>query len=216
MKKLASLLCIVALAAGCRRTALPSAKFEAARKRFESLYAQKLDDAYADPAIDEVVALLKAVPADSSDAASAAALLARIETGQKAAAESAAHKPPPPPTAPQLSETWASHWDRPDAGTTAAGTLPDPGSDAASFLASHGACLVPNRPFRTPDGKTQGDSYTLSDSPDCKKKFGELSGLYVMVAAGKIFQLAPIASTQIVKETLPADAGPANAADATP
>jgi len=62
---------------GCARKE-PSPEFTRASERFNKLYAKELDDAYVDPAIHEVEALLEKVPADSLDAQAAAQLLTRI------------------------------------------------------------------------------------------------------------------------------------------
>ena len=56
----------------------PSPEFTRASERFNKLYAKELDDAYLDPAMREVEALLEKVPPDSLDAAAAAQLLSRI------------------------------------------------------------------------------------------------------------------------------------------
>ena len=62
---------------GCARKE-PSPEYTRASERFNKLYAKELDDAYVDPAIREVEALLEKVPADSLDAQAAAQLLTRI------------------------------------------------------------------------------------------------------------------------------------------
>src|SRR5262249_14929572 len=62
---------------GCARKE-PSPEYTRASERFNKLYAKELDDAYVDPAIHEVEALLEKVPADSLDAQAAAQLLKRI------------------------------------------------------------------------------------------------------------------------------------------
>ena len=66
---------------GCARKE-PSPEYTRASERFNKLYAKELDDAYVDPAIHEVEALLEKVPADSLDAQAAAQLLNRIRTNR--------------------------------------------------------------------------------------------------------------------------------------
>ncbi|HET9036818.1 MAG TPA: hypothetical protein VFN45_11455, partial [Myxococcaceae bacterium] len=62
---------------GCARKEA-SPEYTRASERFNKLYAKSLDDAYLDPGMREVEALLEKVPPDSLDAQAAAQLLARI------------------------------------------------------------------------------------------------------------------------------------------
>ena len=65
---------------GCKPQASP--EFTEAHQLFSQLYAVHLDAAYARPEMEGVVSLLKAVPANSLDAAAARELLSRIEAGR--------------------------------------------------------------------------------------------------------------------------------------
>src|SRR6266403_1951878 len=96
----------VVLWAGCRRSTGPDANYQQAFSLYQQLYATQLDDAYGDPRMDEVVALLRAVDSRSSDAQPAQNLLGTIERGKDALVRdraerekaTAAVRPPAPVT----------------------------------------------------------------------------------------------------------------------
>ena len=68
--------CILALVLGCRKySGPPDANFEKASQLYQQLYARDLDEAYGDPQMDQVVALLEKVDRRSVDKPSAQALL---------------------------------------------------------------------------------------------------------------------------------------------
>ena len=68
-------ICLLLIAfAGCRSSA-PDPNFQQANAIYQQLYATQLDDAYGDPKMDEVVALLHKVSARSVDASRAQAML---------------------------------------------------------------------------------------------------------------------------------------------
>ena len=77
----ALLLALSLAGAGCSRKE-PSPEFTRASEKFNKLYAQQLDDAYLDPGMREVEALLEKVSPDSLDAAAARQLLTRIREGR--------------------------------------------------------------------------------------------------------------------------------------
>ncbi len=78
--------------AGCRRHTGPDANYQKASQLFQQLYATELDDAYGDPKIDEVVALLKQVAPRSIDAERASQMLGSIERGRAALAKERAER----------------------------------------------------------------------------------------------------------------------------
>src|SRR5262249_4045948 len=80
-----AVVCAVAVltVCGCARNPKPSERYAQAHQLFTKLYAAQLDDAFGDPAMAQVDALLRQVPQDSSDWRAARELTRRIEEGRK-------------------------------------------------------------------------------------------------------------------------------------
>src|SRR5262249_48611776 len=74
-----AILCLVLFA--CRRPSGPDPNYEQASRLYQQLYASQLDDAYGDPQMNQVVALLRKVDPSSSDAEAAQSLLHAIQSG---------------------------------------------------------------------------------------------------------------------------------------
>ncbi len=155
-------ICILAVVlwAGCRRSTGPDANYQRAFTLYQQLYATQLDDAYGDPRMDEVVALLRAVDSRSSDAQPAQNLLGTIERGKDALVRdraerekaTAAVRPPAPVTNFDTSKMFAAL--ETDAGTQGGDPF-GPGASLAELTASSGGCLAPNEPFT---GSLQGEA----------------------------------------------------------
>ena len=180
MPRLLAILALVALSlSGCNRHRDPSPEFSLASESFNKLYAQKLDDAYLDPKMREVEALLQRVPADSLDAQAAGELLSRIRDGrvrmQKAlddaqAAGAAARRPStvsnapreqPAEAAPQLAAP-----PPPDAGPAEA-VQPTAGMSMVEFNRRFADCFQISGPVDV-QGAGARDSYDLVDSSRCR------------------------------------------------
>src|SRR5207253_2313302 len=75
-------ICLLLLASAACRNNDPDPRFQQASAIYQQLYATQLDDAYADPRMDEVVALLGKVNPRSIDAERAQAMLRTIQKGR--------------------------------------------------------------------------------------------------------------------------------------
>jgi hypothetical protein len=214
------LLLLLALA-GCFRKE-PSPEFTRASERFNKLYAKELDDAYLDPAMHEVEALLEKVPPDSLDAQAAAALLSRIRenrtrleqaTSEQDSALAASRKPttltgasvsPPPP--PPVSATRPAA--APDAG--AAPTAPSAGMNIRDFNRLFGDCFEPAGPVEV-TGRGPRDSYTMVDSYRCRTAMPGMVNSVVLADSQTVMGVVPRSALQRVQgdggAPAPPDAG---------
>ncbi|MBI3182906.1 MAG: hypothetical protein HYZ28_12280 [Myxococcales bacterium] len=185
---------VLALALFACSKSKPSPEYAQAMSLHASLYAEKLDDAYWDPRMAEVEALLSKVPESSLDHAAAKDMLERIASGRervkaedeqrkKAVAEALKPVPMPPsepsalpPPAPKAAEA------PPDAGPT----QPVSGMSAAEFLARFSGC------FRQADavevtGRGKMDSYELKDIANCRDRHPGFADRVVLLEAGKVY-----------------------------
>jgi hypothetical protein len=207
-----ALLLLLVLTGCARKEASP--EYTRASERFNKLYAKSLDDAYLDPGMHEVEALLEKVPPDSLDAQAAAQLLARIrenrtrfEQGAKdrekalAAARTAptfsgpsVAPPPPPPlsarTTPPLT---------PDAGPPVA---PTAGMAMRDFNRLFGDCFEPAGPVEV-NGRGPRDSYSMVDSDRCRRSMPALANSLVLADAQSVMGIVPKSALQ----RTPADGG---------
>ncbi len=180
MPRILAVLAVVALtASGCSRHRDASPEFSRASESFNKLYAQRLDDAFLDPRMREVEALLQRVPADSLDAQAAADLLSRIREGrtrmQKAlddaqAAATAARTPSTVSNAPRDVPAEATPRPAvvtpPDAGPPEA-LQPTAGMPLAEFNRRFADCFQIAGPVDV-QGAGARDSYELVDVSRCR------------------------------------------------
>jgi hypothetical protein len=200
---LAVLVAVGLTCVGCNRHRDPSPEFSRASESFNKLYAQKLDDAFLDPKMREIEALLQRVPADSLDAQASTDLLNRIREGrtrmQKAlddaqAAGSAARTPstvsnaplnlpsdatpkPPPPPPP------------PDAGPPEA-VQPTAGMPMAEFNRRFGDCFQIAGPVDV-QGAGARDSYELVDASRCRLAHPSFTEAIVVADGQAIIGVVP-------------------------
>lgn len=207
-----ALVLLLALA-GCARKE-PSPEFTRASERFNKLYAKELDDAYLDPAMREVEALLEKVPPDSLDAAAAAQLLSRIRENrarldqaskERDTALAEARTPPtfsgrsvspPPPPAPGQRPAAAP---APDAGPPPA---PSAGMTTRDFNRMFGECFEPAGPVEVA-GRGTRDSFTLVDTNRCRTQLPGMVNSVVLADGETVLGVVPKTALQRV----PADAG---------
>lgn len=206
---LASTVLLVLAPVGCdsKKVGPPSEAYEQAHTRFSKLYAQQLDGAFADPAMDEIEALLAQVPPDSMDASSAKELQQRIQAGkaklekQRKEAEAsiaAAHEtdsfpptpnepepPPPPPPAPV------------DAGPNIQG--PVRGSPASELTAGYLGCFQRMKSI-TVTGRGQRDAWEMSERSRCTQQFPSFVGQVVIIEDDKVFAVLPKSSVVVTFE----------------
>jgi hypothetical protein len=221
---LAILALVVFSLSGCNRHRDPSPEFSRASESFNKLYAQKLDDAYLDPKMREVEALLQRVPADSLDAQAAGELLSRIRDGrarmQKAlddaqAAGAAARTPSTVSNAPREQPAEASPQPvappPPDAGPLEA-VQPTAGMSMAEFNRRFADCFQIAGPVDV-QGAGARDSYDLVDSSRCRTAHPSFVDA-IVVADGQAI-LGVVAKASLLRPPAPpapADGGTAPAA----
>ncbi|HET7787358.1 MAG TPA: hypothetical protein VIR81_16235 [Myxococcales bacterium] len=191
-------LCLVSLAfAACHRTTGPDENYQRAAALYQQLYATQLDDAYGDPRMDEVVALLRKVDGRSVDAGAAKTMLGAIEHGREALAKERAEreKLSSAATAPaarvSIDPQAVLAANAEDAGTPTEQDPYGPGASIAELNTQTGGCLVDNEPFNEQvTGKT-GTVYRLAPSEACRNKLPGMAGQAVLVSEGKIYRRIP-------------------------
>ena len=191
---------------GCARKE-PSPEFTRASERFNKLYAKELDDAYLDPGMHEVEALLEKVPADSLDAQAAAQLLTRIRENrarleqastqqEKAMAE--ARTPPrfsgqsvsPPPAPPGVARP-------PPPPTQDAGlpTAPSAGMSTRDFSRLFGDCFEPAGPVEV-NGRGTRDSFAMVDSYRCRNAMPGMVNSVILADSQTVLGVVPKSALQ--------------------
>ncbi|MGZ6126450.1 MAG: hypothetical protein ACXWLR_15885 [Myxococcales bacterium] len=221
-------ICLLMLAcAGCRGTTGPDENYQQAAAIYQQLYATQLDDAYGDPRMDEVVALLGKVNPRSVDAHAAGMLLGTIQRGreelareraerEKLAASAARSAAPTVNIDPSMILATAE----PDAGPPLDPF--GPGASVAELNKQSGGCLVDNEPFNEQGTGVGGTVYRVAPSDTCRSKLPGLVGQVVLVVNGKIYRRtadprpppAPVADAGAPPAKPAAAARPAQAPDA--
>lgn len=196
MSRLAAL-CLVSLAlAGCHRTTGPDENYQRASALYQQLYATQLDDAYGDPRMDEVVALLRKVDSRSVDAQPAQKMLGTIQRGREALAReraereklSAAANAPAARASIDPEQVLAANAE--DAGTSEQDPF-GPGASIADLNTQTGGCLVDNEPFNEQGTGKTGTVYRVAPSEGCRSKLPGFAGQAVLVTGGKIYRRIP-------------------------
>jgi hypothetical protein len=186
-------ICLLLIAfAGCRSSA-PDLNFQQANAIYQQLYATQLDDAYGDPKMDEVVALLHKVSPRSVDASRAQAMLGLIQRGREELAKQLAEREKMAAAAAQSVASAQVNIDPSKvlAGEPDAGPPVDPfgpGASVADLNAHSGGCLVDSEPFTEQGTGVAGTVYRVAPSDTCKGKMPGLSGQIVLVVNGKIYR----------------------------
>jgi hypothetical protein len=201
---------VLALALGlsCRKQAVASPEFTKAQDQFNALYAQKLDGAYNDPAVEEVLALLAKVPPESPDAAGAAELKARIEAGRKGLAEEERRRQEMMRVAANTGGFVSAEGGGGGGGGGAEGAA-DGGEDggaaegqaAEDFETAHKGCVQKGLGFQVQGSDVKGDAWELVASDACKAKFPALVGKRVYVAGGKVYRIEEAEKGKVVEWT---------------
>jgi hypothetical protein len=191
------LVAVLALVFACTRSApKPDASYERALQIYQQLFAAQLDDAYGDPKMNEVEALLKKVDPASSDAASARTMLGAIQHGREELAKgraardrvtAAAAAPIRMPNIDPAKVLAASAGTGPaDAGTPS--DAYGPGASIAELNSATGGCLVADEPFTETGTGKSGTVYRLSSAPLCAKALPSFEGQAVLVTEGRIYR----------------------------
>ena len=182
--------------AACRRQKGPDENFHAARELYQQLYAAQLDDAYGDPRMDEVVALLQKVDPRSVDAPQAQAMLGAIAHGkEQLATERAAREKLANETVKAIAPPAGIDPDRILAALQRdAGPPRDPygrGADLAALNSQNGGCLAENESFTEQGTRVAGSIYRLGESDECRRRLPGFVGQAVLVVGGKIYRRIP-------------------------
>lgn len=206
---------------GCARKE-PSPEFTRASERFNKLYAKELDDAYVDPGMREVEALLEKVSPDSLDAQAASQLLTRIRENRArieqastdrdkalAAARTAptfsgpsvTPRPAPPPAIRPATAT------PPDAGPPSA---PTAGMPMRDFNRLFGDCFEAAGPVEV-NGRGTRDSYAMVDSDRCRRAMPALTNSLVLADSETVMGTIPKSA---LRRSLPDGGVPPAASDA--
>lgn len=213
---------LLLMVTGCARKE-PSPEYTRASERFNKLYAKELDDAYVDPAIREVEALLEKVPADSLDAQAASQLLTRIRenrarieqasTDRNKALATARTGPTfsgpsvsPPPGPPQGASRPAPA-AAPDAGPPSA---PTAGMPMREFNRLFGDCFEAAGPVEV-NGRGPRDSYAMVDSDRCRRAMPGLASSVILADSEAVMGIVPRSA---LRRTLADGGAPPAAPDA--
>lgn len=208
---------LVIVVSGCpSRSKEPSAAYEEARSRFNTLYAQKLDQAFLDPEMTEIEALLATVPPESLDAEQARVLQTRIDEGQaRMGAAREKHeellagvgkggpslsnpentgRPPEVPTEKPVQEPV-------DAGTAGHPTV---GMTSRELMTRFGTCFRPGASVEVA-GRGMRETWALKDITLCKQQYAAFTESTIVLEDGKILAIVP--NAQITTETRTPDGG---------
>lgn len=188
----ALILTLAVAIAGCRQKG-PDANYQKASQLFQQLYATELDDAYGDPKMDEVVALLKQVDPHSIDTEPASQMLGSIERGRVALAKERAEREKLTAAATTTSPVSAIDPSQVIAASTPdAGPPPDPfgaGASIAEINRTTGGCLDPGEPFTEQTTNATGTIYRLARASSvCADKLPGFVGQAVLVVDGRIYR----------------------------
>jgi len=207
------------LAISCRKApGPPDPNYQEARRVYDQLYVTKLDDAYGDPQMDNVVGLLQKVDHQSVDAPAAETLLGTIKRGREDFAKARAEREKMQKAAqdviaaPNIDPTRVLGLDR----VVDAGPPPDPfgpGASISEINAASGGCLVAGEQFQENVTNRVGTVYRLSGSATCSQRLAGFVGQAVLVTDGKIYRRVPDAE---VRPPPTPDAGTAVADAGTP
>jgi hypothetical protein len=198
LQNLGRTLLLLLLVAGCRRERGHSKAFDDASALFRKVYAEKLDDAFDDPRMQEVERLLSVVPPQSIDSPAAQELQQRITAGRaalaaerEAAAAPEAQAPPPDP--------WARTPEPPPPPQPNAGPPhPVPGMTVEELKRRFAGCFSFRHNGALPD-KTRHDIWGMADTAACRKAHPEQADqLLVIDAEGKtIMGYVPATAMQV-------------------
>jgi hypothetical protein len=225
LRTIALALLLAGVLSACNRPGKPSPEYAQAREAWTALLKDHLDDAYVQPGVDEVLALLARVDPKSVDAPFAAELRRDIETGRAAAREreeslaeqlaeaERALRPPAPPPSEEPEPAGGSEAApavaaaAPDAGAEDA--QPEDGMEATEFLQKFSRCFE-YRNDSLVGGLAGGKVYGLKNLSICRDLHPGFISNSVLVFDGKISvrpsaELAPQKFVVIDGKLVPAD-----------
>jgi hypothetical protein len=210
---LVSTLLIALAPVACRKEAgPPSEAYEQARARFSKLYAQKLDQAFLEPEMDEIEELLTQVPPDSIDAQSARELQQRIREGRErmeavqqetedaiAAARqvddypSTGSSPPTPEQAPP--QAAPAEVGQQDAGASAG---PVPGTPASELSGGFQGCFRRGQPVTiTGAGSGPRETWEMQGRVACELAYPSFIGQLLVIEEGRVLAVLPKSAVRV-------------------
>lgn len=219
--RLVPLVLVVGLFAGCRPKTSP--EYYKAEADYSVLVSAQGDDAYADPKMADVLARLKAIPANVREAQLVQALIAKIEAEAKRVAEEKATSDKAMaaadvPTAPMnLGSDPSPRRDSPGANLPppavgpadgGAPSAPKPYGDMPKeeFLKWYGGCVDQGPDVQLAAFPKKGAGYQVKDRADCQQRLGVGPGQTSFVfVEGKL--KGQVTRTETRTETV-VDAGP--------
>ena len=206
-------LLLVAVPLACHKPAKPSEEYTQAHTRFGKLYAEKGDESFLDPQMDQVEALLARVPPDSLDVVAANELRSRIQAGkaqaiaqQKArdAALASARTPSAPPSGFNTPLPSAPSRPPPDSAPADAGTdagsgagRPEVGTPVSQLANGFNGCFQQGESLNV-QGHGLRDRWELADRAECRQRYGSLQDQVLLIEDDKVLGMAPRASIQRV------------------
>jgi hypothetical protein len=200
--------------AACTKSPGPaSPAYEQAHQRFSKLYGQKLDEAFLDPAMEEIEAQLQQVPPDSMDAQPARELLQRIREGrermeaaqkEKEDAIASAHRvddfparqgePGTPSTPPEEPPTPSA--GPPDAGTPRPGAGPVAGTPASELPYGYERCFRRGESVNV-DGKGSREMWELESRLACRQSYPSFAEQVVLIEDGRVLTVLPKSAIRV-------------------
>ncbi|MCA1828495.1 MAG: hypothetical protein ABR567_04605 [Myxococcales bacterium] len=201
----------------CRRApAGPDPYYEQASKLYQQLYASQLDDAYGDPQMDRVVALLNKVDSSSADADAAKAMLGAIQSGREQLAKQRAEREKMAAAAAASVATATVNIDpstvlAASAASVDAGPPQDPygsGALVSDINAQSGGCLTDYEPFTEQGTGVTGTIYRVVATQNCAGKLPGFVGQAVLVVNGRIYRRMADPNPPKPPEPAARDAGP--------
>ena len=190
----------------------PSEDYFQAHTRVSKLYAEQGDEAFADPSMDEVEAMLARVPADSLDAKAAQELRQRIQAGrtqaqsQEKARQEAIAQARTPSTMPggfpssdaPSAPAPAQPVEEPsDAGSGPSG--PAVGTLASELASGFSGCFQKGEPVEVRNRGTR-ERWELADRATCRQQYAALADQVLLIEEGKVLALVPKSSLQSIPE----------------
>jgi hypothetical protein len=205
-----TLLIALALAACTKSPGPASREYEQAHQRFSKLYGQKLDQAFLDPAMDEIEALLQQVSPDSMDAQSAKELLQRIREGRERMQAAEQEKedavaslrevqdfPPSEPGRPTpVEEPPAPAAGPPDAGPPPPGAGPVAGSPASELPYGYERCFRRGEPVNV-DGKGSRETWEMESRSACRQSYPTFYDQVILIEDGRVLTVLPKSAIRV-------------------
>lgn len=196
----------------------PSAEYAESQATWDSLTTRLGDDAYKDPEMDQVVALLGKVPSDSADAAAAAALKAKIASERERIDKEAKTRksdldvlrapvvdtggepyvppePEPGPAAPKEDPVEASG-------------QPQIGLPYDEFSKKFGGCFTEGEMIMVSNLGVKARAFKLNSGEECGKRHSTFGDKWVLFNEGKLLGMVAKDTVKQVPVGPPAGAAP--------